>query len=100
MLTQVYDWMPPNLAQAYARRYGSMVHTVAGNASSLADLGPEICPGLYAREVEYLLRHEWARTPEDILWRRTKLGLRASQDDIEKLASFIDESASARRDTE
>ena len=91
MLTQVYDWMPADLARAWARRYGSMVHTVAGNASSLDDLGPEICQGLYAREADYLLRHEWARTPEDILWRRTKLGLHASQDDAARLATYIDD---------
>jgi glycerol-3-phosphate dehydrogenase len=81
MLTQVYDWLPPELADSYARRYGSRVHTVLGNASSLDGLGPELSPGLYAREVEYLTRHEWARTPEDILWRRTKLGLLADSPD-------------------
>ncbi len=75
MLTQVYDWLPPELAASYARRYGSLSHTLLGNTSSLEGLGVELSPGLYAREVDYLVRNEWARTAEDILWRRTKLGL-------------------------
>ena len=100
MLTQVYDWMPPDLARAWARRYGSMVHTVAGNGSALDDLGQEICPKLYAREVEYLVRHEWAHTSEDILWRRTKLGLHASQEDVDRLSAFIIELDDKNRWTE
>lgn len=89
MLTQVYDWMPPELAVGYARRYGSLVHTVLGNAGSLDDLGEELSPGLYTREVEYLIRNEWARTPDDILWRRTKLGLRATEAGRERLDCLL-----------
>ncbi|CAN5685159.1 glycerol-3-phosphate dehydrogenase [soil metagenome] len=89
MLTQVYDWLPVELAGSYARRYGSLVHSVLGNASSLEDLGPELTPGLYAREVDYLVQHEWAQTSDDILWRRTKLGLLASRADREQLDSYL-----------
>ena len=46
-----------------------------GDARSLADLGRDFGGGLYAREVDYLVAHEWARTAEDILWRRSKLRL-------------------------
>ena len=80
MLTQVYDWLPPDLAAAYARRYGSLSHTVLGNASSLDDLGPEVSPGLRQREIDYLTRYEFATTHDDILWRRTKLGLTGNHD--------------------
>lgn len=90
MLTQVYDWLPPELASAYARRYGSLVHTVLGNGASLESLGPELSPGLYAREVDYLVRHEWARTPEDILWRRTKLGLHAGEAGVAAIEAHLD----------
>ena len=89
MLTQVYDWIPPELAEAYARRYGSLVHTVLGNAGSLDDLGEELSPGLYAREVLHLVRNEWARTSEDILWRRTKLGLRSTESGRERLECYL-----------
>jgi glycerol-3-phosphate dehydrogenase len=89
MLTQVYDWLPPELANSYARRYGSRVHTVLGNASSLDDLGPELSPGLYTREVEYLIRHEWACTADDVLWRRTKLGLLSDSSNLNHVEEFL-----------
>jgi len=46
-----------------------------GGAASLEDLGPHLGDDLYAREVDYLVAAEWARTADDILWRRSKLGL-------------------------
>jgi glycerol-3-phosphate dehydrogenase len=52
-------------------------------------MGELIAPGLFAAEVEYLMEHEWARTAEDILWRRTKLGLHLPSDTEEKLDAWI-----------
>jgi glycerol-3-phosphate dehydrogenase len=46
-----------------------------GTAGRLSDLGAEIVPGLFEAEARYLVDAEWARSAEDILWRRTKLGL-------------------------
>ena len=43
----------------------------------------------------YLMRHEWARSAEDVLWRRSKLGLRVSADDARRLAEFMRERAAA-----
>ena len=60
-----------------------------GNASSLAQLGEEIAPGLYAAEVEYLIGHEWAQTVEDILWRRSKLGLHLPADTAASLDDWL-----------
>ena len=54
-------------------------------------LGDELAPGLYAREVDYLVRHEWARTADDILWRRTKLGLRATPADVRRVQEYVSE---------
>jgi glycerol-3-phosphate dehydrogenase len=59
----------------FARAYGTRVHTLLDGRASLADMGEEILPGLYAAEVDYLRRKEWAVTAADILWRRSKLGL-------------------------
>ncbi len=70
-----YPWLPARLHQRYAHAYGTRVERVLGPATALADLGAELLPGLYEREVEYLCREEFARTAEDILWRRSKLGL-------------------------
>ena len=58
-----------------ARRYGTMVDDVLGEAEKPGDLGAEIGGGLTEREVVYLRDNEWAREPEDVLWRRTKCGL-------------------------
>jgi glycerol-3-phosphate dehydrogenase len=46
--------------------------------TDLAGLGEEVAPGLFERELRHLVAREWARTGEDVLWRRTKLGLRLS----------------------
>jgi glycerol-3-phosphate dehydrogenase len=65
------------LARRLARSYGSLCREILGDARSLADLGQDFGAGLFRAEVDYLFEKEWARTAEDILWRRTKLGLRS-----------------------
>jgi glycerol-3-phosphate dehydrogenase len=70
-----YPWLPAALRHRYARAYGSRIAHLIGDARALAGLGQEVLPGLYAAEVDYLRRKEWAVTAEDILWRRSKLGL-------------------------
>jgi glycerol-3-phosphate dehydrogenase len=70
-----YAWLPPLLVARYTRAYGTRIHTMLRDREKLADMGEEIAPGLYAVEVEYLRRYEWARSAQDILWRRSKLGL-------------------------
>lgn len=68
-------WIPADLARRLARAYGSRASDLLGDAKGLDDLGHDFGAGLYAREVDYLRRYEWARSGEDILWRRGKLGL-------------------------
>jgi glycerol-3-phosphate dehydrogenase len=70
-----WPWLPAGLRRRFARAYGSRIERLLGSATCPGDLGPEILPGLHAREVDYLRREEWAVTAEDILWRRSKLGL-------------------------
>jgi glycerol-3-phosphate dehydrogenase len=70
-----YSWLPEGLAQRYARSYGTLCDRFLHTAMSEADLGRHFGGGLYEREVAYLMENEWARTAEDILWRRSKLGL-------------------------
>ncbi|PIM52854.1 glycerol-3-phosphate dehydrogenase [Roseateles chitinivorans] len=72
---QRHPWLPPSLARRLARAYGARVGRVLGGAERLDDLGPEIAPGLHQAELEYLVREEWARVADDVLWRRSKLGL-------------------------
>ncbi len=81
------------LSEDQARRlvsaYGSRLDAVLGDASNRADLGPTFGPELTGAEVHYLMKHEWARFPDDILWRRSKLGLTMSPADRERLAAFM-----------
>ncbi|HEX4873924.1 MAG TPA: glycerol-3-phosphate dehydrogenase, partial [Sphingorhabdus sp.] len=56
---------------------------------SLAECGQHFGHGLTEREVDYLVHHEWARTAEDILWRRGKLGLRMSQQEQLQLENHL-----------
>jgi glycerol-3-phosphate dehydrogenase len=70
-----YPWLPARLHLRYAHAYGTRIERLLADAASLADLGEELLPQLYEREVQFLCREEFARSAEDILWRRTKLGL-------------------------
>lgn len=88
-LCQTYPFLNPGHASALLRRYGTLVRAVLGEASSYEDLGEHFGSALYAAEVDYLIDREWARTAEDILWRRTKLGLRVAQIDISRLEGYI-----------
>jgi glycerol-3-phosphate dehydrogenase len=68
-------WLPADLALRYARAYGTRVERLLDGAKSLADLGRAYGDDVYGAEVDYLVDQEWARSAEDILWRRSKLGL-------------------------
>jgi glycerol-3-phosphate dehydrogenase len=71
-----YPGLPVKLITRLVRLYGTKTAVLLGDAKIVADLGADFGAGLSAREVDYLVAHEWARTADDILWRRTKLGLR------------------------
>ncbi|WP_076861271.1 glycerol-3-phosphate dehydrogenase [Bradyrhizobium mercantei] len=81
------------LGEAQARRlvaaYGLNVKDVLGDAREKADLGPAFGTELTGAEVRYLMRKEWARFPDDVLWRRSKLGLTMPQADRDALAAFM-----------
>ncbi|WP_196259873.1 glycerol-3-phosphate dehydrogenase [Pelagibacterium limicola] len=90
-LATAYPFLNAGHAAALLRRYGTLTRTILGEAEAYADLGDHFGAGLYAAEVRYLVEREWARSAEDILWRRTKLGLRSSVIDGKKLEMFIAE---------
>jgi glycerol-3-phosphate dehydrogenase len=84
----------PNLADKFlrrlARQYGTRAVTVLGSAKRMQDLGEGFGADLTQREVEYLIENEWARTAEDVLWRRTKLGLRIGMGDKARLEAWFE----------
>jgi glycerol-3-phosphate dehydrogenase len=71
------------------RNYGSRAWTIIGDARGPADLGESFGGGLTAREVEYLIHREWAITAEDILWRRSRLGLHVTGEDVVRLDRYL-----------
>ena len=83
----------PFLGEAHARRlvqaYGTRVRRILGPAKQAGDLGARLGADLTGAEVRYLMEHEWARTADDVLWRRSKLGLRVSPEEREQLAKFM-----------
>jgi len=88
-LRQRHPYLPAHLAHRLARAYGSRVERVLGAAQSLQDLGAEIAPDLYEAELRYLVKEEWARSAEDVLWRRSKLGLRYSAAQRERVDTWM-----------
>ena len=84
-----YGWVPPELLARWARSYGTRLLQVIGDARAIKDLGQEVVPGLYEAEIAYLRRAEWAETAEDILWRRSKLGLHAGAGAAETLEAYL-----------
>ena len=74
-LEELARWMPEPLLGRLSRAYGTRLDRIVDGAGSVAGLGRHFGGGLYEAEVRYLTEHEFARTAEDILWRRTKLGL-------------------------
>lgn len=73
-----------------AGAYGTRMAQILADVRSPGDLGQDFGAGLYAREVDYLLAHEWATSAEDILWRRSKLGLRLSAAHADVLQTYIE----------
>ena len=84
-----YSWMPERLLRHCVRHYGTDIHALLAGRSSVDDLGEHFGAGLYAAEVAYLARHEWARTAEDILWRRTRKGLGVSSRGVERVRAYL-----------
>ena len=92
LITQLqvkYNWLPELLLNRLVRSYGTLTNALLGNCSALADLGCHFGHGLYAQEVDYLIAKEWAKTSDDILWRRTKLGLRFSKAQVTALDNYL-----------
>ncbi|MBZ0131911.1 MAG: glycerol-3-phosphate dehydrogenase [Rhodocyclaceae bacterium] len=94
-LARRYPQLPPDLLHALARRHGTLAARVLGAAQTEADLGEHFGAGLYAAEVDYMTDHEWAREADDILWRRSKCGLRVDEAGRARLKSHLARKARA-----
>ena len=88
-LQRNYPFLPAAHANRLAHAYGTRASKLLGAAKSMADLGVSFGGTLTESEVRYLISDEWARTAEDIVWRRSKLGLRLSTGEIASLDDWI-----------
>ena len=70
--------------------YGTRAERILGVAKSTADLGIDFGAGLFQAEIDHLIGQEFARTPEDILWRRSKLYLHLSNDQIAAVRAYVE----------
>ncbi len=105
-LRKAYGFLPLDIARRYVRLYGTTAGRMLEGARAMEDLGEHFGAGLHAAELLHLRDREWAMTSEDVLWRRTKLGLRIKDPSaIEAIDRFLGTagglsttaSASARR---
>ena len=81
--------LPMDFLRALVNRHGSCTAEVLGDASTVADLGHHFGSQLYAREVDYMLSHEWAADADDVMWRRTKAGLHLSASERAALVQYV-----------
>ncbi|WP_373636616.1 glycerol-3-phosphate dehydrogenase [Yoonia sp. BS5-3] len=88
-LQAAYPFLTDAWALRLIRAYGTEAKLILGDAQSAADLGQDFGATLTAAEVAWLQSKEYAQTAEDIVWRRSKLGLRMSADDIAALDAFM-----------
>lgn len=84
-----YPWLAPELVKRYAHQFGDRIAILLDGANGMSDLGAELSPGLFEREAHYLMKYEWAQQADDILWRRTKLGLNATPESIARLDAWM-----------
>lgn len=85
---QLWPFLGEARSLRMARAYGGLLDEMLAGVTTEADLGTDFGAGLTAREVDWLVAREWAKTPEDILWRRTKIGLTGAVDP-ERLAAYL-----------
>lgn len=93
-LKNSHAWLPLSMANRMVFNYGTRVRQILGEATRLDDLGEHFGADLYQAEVDYLRTHEWACTAEDILWRRSKLGLRIDETGVRRLSAYLEQPAS------
>ncbi|OWX99375.1 glycerol-3-phosphate dehydrogenase [Thioclava sp. F1Mire-8] len=92
-LSQDYPFVDRKWAERMIRHYGTEAWDIFGDAKALADLGRDFGGTLTEAELRWLVEKEWARKVEDVIWRRTKLGLRLDADQVNSVAAWLEEHA-------
>ena len=88
-LEREFPQLPQDVVRGLALRHGTRARDILDGARTAADLGEDFGGGLCERELAYLLAHEWARSADDVLWRRTKCGLLMTAAQRERVAQRL-----------
>lgn len=88
-ITKQYPDLPKNLIFRYAQNYGTRCFDILKSATSTQELGENLGADLFEAEVKYSINKEFSKTADDILWRRTKLGIFLRKEEIEKVNSLV-----------
>ena len=91
-----YPFIAERTLRRLLRAYGTCVQDLLGDAASAEALGPVLAADLTEAELRYLVRYEWAQTAADVAWRRSKLGLRMTPQDIARVDAALDALRSQR----
>ena len=85
-----YHWLPADVVKRFCRAYGTNIDNLLSGMNSVEDMGQDFGHGLYAKELEYLIQHEFVTQVEDVLWRRSKLGLRMTEAQINDVKNWFE----------
>lgn len=88
-LKEEFTFLDLTLAKRLIRSYGTCAWALMADASKVEDMGQDFGGSLSEREVKYLMSHEWAESAEDVIWRRSKLGIRLSKEEIAILEQWM-----------
>ena len=89
LLAADHPFLTPAHAERLARAYGTRAQRLLGAARRAEDLGEDFGATLTQAEVDYLIDQEWALSAEDVLWRRSKLGLVMAPEGAARLAAYL-----------
>jgi glycerol-3-phosphate dehydrogenase len=92
-----YPALDPSMLARLVSAYGTRASTLLASATTSSDLGRHFGSGFYEAELRYLMEREWAVTVEDVLWRRSKLGLHIGAEEAEAIAEFMERQSSDQR---
>ena len=88
-MVEKYFWLDAAVVRRYAHAYGTRMDRFLAGATDIDSLGRVFGEGIYQAEIDYLIRHEWAKTIEDVMWRRSKMGLHVSQATQDKIRDYL-----------
>jgi len=96
-IARTYPFLAADHVSRLVAAYGTQVTSVLGPVADQRSLGRDFGASLSEAEVRYLVAREWAQTAEDIVWRRTKLGLRLTPQQIQALGQWLAESPGGQK---